>query len=167
MNESSLYIVTLWLTGTPPIWRHSGGGTLMNESSLYIVRVRTLRLDKGWLIAIFSNVLPKVQRSRSISPDSVAKWRHPAYAPMTHRCLPEKVLPNDVRVQRSLWVRTGHFLTTDLNLSIVPSSVEQSSSQPSPRLISIFVSLSCTSLSDLTLPVSYIWSRITWASELL
>ena len=28
------------------------------------------------------------------------------------------VLPNDVRVQRSLWVRTGHFLTTDTRYTI-------------------------------------------------
>ena len=105
MHESSLYIVTFWLAGTPPpIWRNSrggyahacviaiysnimidryppymtsywGGGTPMHESLLYIVRVRTLRLDKGWLIAIFSKVLPKVQRSRSLISDSVAKWR--------------------------------------------------------------------------------------------
>ena len=63
----------------PPIWRHRGG-VLPNHalgymSSLFIVRVRTLRLGNGWVIAIFSNVLPKVQRSRSISPDSAAKWR--------------------------------------------------------------------------------------------
>ena len=37
---------------------------------------------------------------------------HPAHANMTHRCLQEKVLPNDVRVQRSLCARTPHFLTT-------------------------------------------------------
>ena len=45
------------------------------DSSLFIVRVRTLRPDNGWLIAIYSKVLPMVQRSRSLSTDSVAKWR--------------------------------------------------------------------------------------------
>ena len=52
-----------------------GGGSPRHESSLFIVRVRTLRLGNGLVIAIFSNVLPKVQRSRSLSPDNVAKWR--------------------------------------------------------------------------------------------
>ena len=31
---------------------------------------------------------------------------------MTHRCLQENLLPNDVRVQRSLCPRTRHLLTT-------------------------------------------------------
>ena len=62
----------------PPIWRHRGvlpKHALGYMSSLFIVRVRTFRLGNGWVIAIYSNVLPKVQRSRSICPDSVAKWR--------------------------------------------------------------------------------------------
>ena len=48
-----------------------------HDSSLFIVRVRTLKPDNGWLIAIYS-----------------------------------KVLLNDVRVQRSLWLRTTHSYTT-------------------------------------------------------
>ena len=68
-----------------------GWGTPMHESSLYIVT------SCQWVI------LPT---------QSVAKWRHAAHASMTHRCLQEKVLPNDVRVQRSYWVRTTYFYTT-------------------------------------------------------
>ena len=46
-------------------------------SLLFIVRVRTLSPDNGWLISIYS-----------------------------------KMLPNDVRVQKSLWVRTPYPYTT-------------------------------------------------------
>ena len=96
----------VWLTG----W----GGTCPNmfeggTSPLFIVRLRTFKPDNGWVIAIFSKVLPN-ESSRPRR--SVAKWRHPAHASITHRCLQEKVLPNDVRVQRSLWARTPHSLTT-------------------------------------------------------
>ena len=80
-HESSLYIVrcchmTSCLDNGPPPRMVGCGGTCRprgHDSSLYIVRVHTLRPDNGWLIALYS-----------------------------------KVLPNDVRVQRSLWVRTTH-----------------------------------------------------------
>ena len=65
-------------------------------SSLFIVRVRTFRPDNGWLIAIFSNVLLKVQRSRSVSPDCVAKLRHPRQI-----CLID-------------WFITTYFYTTEM-----------------------------------------------------
>ena len=41
---------------------------------LFIVHICTSRFVNKWFIAFYSNVLPKLQRSRSLSPDSVAKW---------------------------------------------------------------------------------------------
>ena len=64
-------------------WRGYVPKHARGTSPLFIVRVRTLMPDNGWLIAIYSNVLPKVQRSRSLSPDSVAKWRQ---GPMVTLC---------------------------------------------------------------------------------
>ena len=70
------------------------GGTRPNmfeggTSQLFIVSVRTLWPDNGWVIAIYSKVFPN-ESSRPRS--SVSKWRHPTHASMTHRCL-HKMLP--------------------------------------------------------------------------
>ena len=78
-------------------------------SPLFIVRVRTLSPDNWWVIAILVRC---------------CQMSHPAHAgmlpndfiPLTQewliRYLLYKVVPNDVRVQRSLFPRIGHFLTT-------------------------------------------------------
>ena len=50
----------------------------MTEGAPYVIAIyskSTLRPYNGWLIAIYSKVMPKVQRSSTLSLDSVFKWR--------------------------------------------------------------------------------------------
>ena len=66
------YFNNLFLCHTPTLYdvKHP-------TSLLFIARVRTFRPNNGLLIAIYSTVLPNVQRSRPLSQDNVAKGRHP------------------------------------------------------------------------------------------
>ena len=90
------------------------GGTCPNmfkwgTSPLFIVKVRTLRPDNEWVIAIFSKVLPyESSRPRSC----VAKWRHPVHSSMTHRYLQKMCCQWRQGSPSTLCARTAHFLTT-------------------------------------------------------
>ena len=95
--------------GVGYVFEHARGGS---TSPLFIVRVRTFRPDTGRVIAILVRC---------------CQMSHPAHAGMLPNdvILPTQewlfaiyctVLPNDVRVQRSLYPRIGHFLTTVAHL---------------------------------------------------
>ena len=78
-------------------------------SPLFIVRVRTIRPENGWVNAIYSKVFPN-ESSRQSS--SVSKWRYPTQASMTYRCLQGMCCQWRQGSPSTLCARTFYFLTT-------------------------------------------------------